>query len=283
MKNIIITGCSSGFGLLMAKQLAKEGHTVFATMRNSTTTNILAAEELTTWADDNGARIFIRELDVSKADSIEAVIAEIAHTSGGEIDVLINNAGFATSGLIEEYTDRQVHDIFETLVHGPNRLIKAVLPYMHRSQNGLLILLSSRLSSFQMPFTGIYSAAKAAIQSMAKSYHYELSRFGIESVVVQPGSFRTNIREKSLQVENSAVAKKYGDWYSVTKKKMARMFDQPQDIEQVIDLISTIISTPPGKRRLVYPVGLGMLDAPIREINARSEGISATLMEMIDR
>jgi NAD(P)-dependent dehydrogenase (short-subunit alcohol dehydrogenase family) len=284
MKNIIITGCSSGFGWLMAKQLAKEGHTVYATMRNIKTTNLHAAEELSVWANNNRARIFITELDVSREDSVKTAIREIVLACGGKIDVLINNAGFATSGLIEEYSDQQVHEIFETLVHGPDRMIKAVLPYMHQYRNGLLILMSSRMSSFQLPFVGIYSAAKAAIQAMAKSYHYELKHSGIESIVVQSGSFKTGIGEKSIIVENSAVAKKYGDWYNMAKDKVVTLFttyNQPQDIRQVTDLISTIINTPSGKRKLIYPVGLGMLETPIHEINAQSEGMSATLIEMI--
>ena len=284
MKNIIITGCSSGFGWQMAKQLSKEGHTVYATMRNIKTTNLQAAKELVAWANNNGARIFVKELDVSREDSIKTAIREIALACGGKIDVLINNAGFATSGLVEEYSDQQVHEIFETLVHGPNRMIKAVLPYMHKNRNGLLILMSSRMSSFQLPFVGIYSAAKAAIQAMAISYYYELKHSGIESIVVQSGSYKTGIGEKSLIVENSAVAKKYGDWYGKAKEKVINLFTtykQPQDIRQVTDLISSVINTPCGKRKLIYPVGLGMLETPIHEINANSEGMSTTLMEMI--
>ncbi|HXB08669.1 MAG TPA: SDR family NAD(P)-dependent oxidoreductase [Puia sp.] len=284
MKNIIITGCSSGFGWLMAKHLAKEGHTVYATMRNIKTTNLQSAKELLDWAKTNGVRIFIKELDVSREDSIKTAIRGIALACGGKIDVLINNAGFATSGLIEEYSDQQVHEIFETLVHGPNRVTKAVLPYMHRYRDGLLILMSSRMSSFQLPFVGIYSAAKAAVQAMAKSYHYELKHSGIESVVVQSGSYKTGIGEKSIIVENSAVAKKYGDWYRKTKEKVVNLFTtykEPQDMRQITDLISTIINTPTGKRKLIYPVGLGMLETPIHEINAQSENMSTALMEMI--
>jgi NAD(P)-dependent dehydrogenase (short-subunit alcohol dehydrogenase family) len=284
MKNIIITGCSSGFGWLMAKHLANEGHTVYATMRNINTTNLQAAEELSAWANNNNARIFVTELDVSKEYSVKEAIKEIALVCGGKIDVLINNAGFATTGLIEEYSDQLVHEIFETLVHGPNRMIKAVLPYMHQNQNGLLILMSSRMSSFQLPFVGIYSAAKAAAQAMAKSYHFELKHSGIESIVVQSGSFKTGIGEKSIVVENRAVAKKYGDWYDMAKTKVVDLFTtykQPQDIRQVTDLISTIIEIPSGKRELIYPVGLGMLETAIHDINAQSESMSATLMEMI--
>ncbi len=284
MKNIIITGCSSGFGWLMAKHLAKEGHTVYATMRNIKTTNLQSAKELIDWANTNRVRIFIKEMDVSREDSIKSAIRGIALACGGKIDVLINNAGFATSGLIEEYSDQQVHEIFETLVHGPNRVIKAVLPYMHRYRDGLLILMSSRMSSFQLPFVGIYSAAKAAIQAMAKSYHYELKHSGIESVVVQSGSYKTGIGEKCILVENRVVAKKYGAWYLKTKEKVVDLFTsykQPQDLRQITDLIRTIINTPSGERKLIYPVGLGILETPILEINAQSEGMSNTLMDMI--
>jgi NAD(P)-dependent dehydrogenase (short-subunit alcohol dehydrogenase family) len=133
MKNIIITGCSSGFGWLMARALANEGHMVYATMRNSRTTNLHVAQGLTAWANMNGTRIVVTELDVSCEESIRAAIGKIAGLCGGKIDVLINNAGFATSGLIEEYNDEQVHDIFETLVHGPDNKSRSSL---HASISG---------------------------------------------------------------------------------------------------------------------------------------------------
>lgn len=284
MKNVIITGCSSGFGWLMAKQLAKEGHTVYATMRNLKTANLKAAEELRAWAIENGVNLFITELDICSEDSIKSAVHEIALSCDGKIDVLINNAGFGTIGLMEEYSDEQVKHIFEAFVFGPNTLIKAVLPYMHHNHSGLLILISSRMSAFQLPFSGIYSAAKAAIHAIVKTYKYELKHQGIDSVVVQAGSFNTDIGRKKMLVNNEAVTERYGDWYVKAQTKIVNMFTtytQPLDTRLVTDVISTIINTPFGERAMVYPVGLGALENPINEINDRSEDISDIVIQKI--
>jgi NAD(P)-dependent dehydrogenase (short-subunit alcohol dehydrogenase family) len=284
-KNIIITGCSSGFGWLMTQQLAKEGHTVYATMRNIGTTNSGKAEELRTWAAENKVNVIVTELDVAHEDSVNAAIKEIGLRCDGKIDVLINNAGIATNGLVEEYNDQQLDAIFETLVFGPNRMIRATLPYMHQHNSGLLILMSSRMSTFQVPFAGVYSAAKAAIQALAKTYHYELKSTGIDSVVIQVGSFKTSMGEKRESVEDSSVAQYYGDWYVKARPKVVNMFftysNPPQDTRQVTDLVSRIIASRPGERAAVYPVGLGVLESSVNEINKQSEGMSDMVMERI--
>ena len=285
MKSIIITGCSSGFGLLMTKQLATEGNMVYATMRNVKTSNYKAAEELNAWAKENKANIIITELDVSNEQSIQIAIAEIARLCNGKIDVLINNAGFGSIGLVEEFDVQQKRDLFETMVFGPDNLIRAVLPYMHQHKSGLLILIASRMSAFQLPFMGMYSAAKAAIHSIAKSYSYELKHLCIDSVVLQAGSFPTAIASKYLTAEKEEVAKNYGDWYVKAKNKIIDLFtkhNQPQSVQLLTDLVSTIINTPQGKRKMVYPVGLGVLEAPINEINLLAENISATLINKME-
>ncbi|MEN0056282.1 MAG: SDR family NAD(P)-dependent oxidoreductase [Mucilaginibacter sp.] len=284
MKNVIITGCSSGFGLLMTKQLATEGHTVYATMRNIKTTNQHAAAELALWGKQNNVNIFVYELDVNNEESVKAAVESIATHCNDKIDVLINNAGLGTVGLLEEYTDKELQDIFETMVFGPNRVIKAVLSYMHQNRSGLLILISSRMSAFQLPFMGAYSASKAAIHAIAKNYNYELKHAGIDSVIVQAGSFKTDISTKYMAVESRALAGNYGSWYANARDKIIRLFttyNQPQDTSLITNAVSEIIATPFGKRKIVYPVGVGKLEVPINEINSRSEDMSDELMQNI--
>lgn len=284
MKKIIITGCSNGFGLLTAKHLAKLGHTVYATMRNVDTKNRDAAGELSTWAKENGTDMIITEMDVTSDASVEKAIAEIALHSGGQIDVVVNNAGFGTLGLVEEFSNEQLIDVFQTMVFGPNRVIKAALPYMHQNNSGLLILVSSRSSAFQIPFGGTYCAAKAAAQSLAATYSYELKSTGIDSVVLQIGNFQTGIGDRRLSAENEEVAKQYGDWYKKAKVAVLDMYTiskTPQDNQLIPDAITKIIDTPSGQRDLTYLVGVGDLESPINEINKLSANISKALMDKI--
>lgn len=284
MKKIIITGCSNGFGLLTAKHLAKLGHTVYATMRNITTKNLAAAEQLRSWAKGNNTDLIVTEMDVTSDVSVEKAVAEIALHAGGQIDVVVNNAGFGTLGLVEEFSNEQLTDVFQTMVFGPNRLIKATLPYMHKNHSGLLILVSSRSSAFQIPFGGTYCAAKAAAQSLATTYSYELKSTGIDSVVLQIGNFQTGIGDRRLSAENETVAKQYGDWYTKAKGAVLDMYTiskTPQDNQLIPDAITKIIDTPSEQRDLTYLVGVGDLEAPIKEINRLSANISESLMEKI--
>jgi NAD(P)-dependent dehydrogenase (short-subunit alcohol dehydrogenase family) len=284
MKKIIITGCSNGFGLLTAKHLAKLGHTVYATMRNVAMKNRDAAEGLSTWAKENGTDVIVTEMDVTSDASVEKAIAEIALHSGGQIDVVINNAGFGSIGLVEEFSNEQLNDVFQTMVFGPNRVIKATLPYMHQKHSGLLILLSSRSSAFQIPFGGTYSAAKAAAHALANAYSYELRSTGIESVIVQAGNFQTGIGDRKFLADNEAVAEQYGEWYTKAKAAVTAMYtisEIPQDNQLVPDLIDRIIATPSGQRDIIYPVGLKDLEAPLKEINKLSAQISETLIKKI--
>lgn len=284
MKKIIITGCSNGLGLLTAKHLAKQGHTVYATMRNVTTKNHDAAEQLRKWAKENSADLIVTEMDVTSDASVENAVAEIALHSGGQIDVVVNNAGVGTLGLVEEFSNEQLNNIFETMVFGPNRLVKATLPYMHQQRSGLLILVSSRSSAFHIPFGGTYCAAKAAAQSLATTYSYELKSTGIDSVVLQIGNFQTGIGERRLSADNETVANQYGDWYTKAKAAVLDMYTiskTPQDNQMIPDAISKIIDTPSEQRDVTYLVGVGDLEAPINEINKLSANISKKLMEKI--
>jgi NAD(P)-dependent dehydrogenase (short-subunit alcohol dehydrogenase family) len=209
MKNIILTGSSSGFGLLTAQTLAKQGHTVFATMRNVNTTNAVVAQQIQQWAVNNNADIQVVELDVTSDTSIKTAIAKIATKANRKIDVLINNAGIAAIGLNESFSPDQVNQIFQVNVIGSDRLIKAVLPFMHQQKSGLLIQISSGLARLHLPHMGAYVAAKAAIDALSETYHYELRSSDIDSIVVQPGGYpTTDIINKQLTPDNLSVESK---------------------------------------------------------------------------
>ncbi|SEA00003.1 SDR family NAD(P)-dependent oxidoreductase [Pedobacter hartonius] len=287
MKNIIITGCSSGVGWFLSQQLAKEGHTVYATMRNIGSKNKDAANRMKAWARENSVNIVVVELDISSESSVKTAIDEIALHSNGAIDVLINNAGLGSTGLLEAFSGKEMDHIFQVMVLSPDRIIKAVLPFMHKRQEGLLIQISSRMATFQIPFLGPYAAAKAALGSLSNTYNKELKVVGIDSVLVQIGAVNTALRKNVSAnfVENTAISSKYGEWYPKAKKNIIEMFGANRSTHEpaeVANTISSIISTPFGQRKMIYTIGLDILASSIIEINKISTDISNKVIEKED-
>jgi NAD(P)-dependent dehydrogenase (short-subunit alcohol dehydrogenase family) len=159
---VLITGCSSGFGLLMAETLARKNYHVFATMRAVDGRNAKAARAFRTLAERESLHLDVLELDVTDSASVErAVDVVIAQTD--RIDVLINNAGYGLLGLIEACTLEQAQRIFDTNFFGVVRMNRAVLPYMRRHGSGLLVHISSGAGRVPMP--GVACTAPASLRS----------------------------------------------------------------------------------------------------------------------
>ncbi len=185
MANVLITGCSSGFGLLAARQFARKGDTVFATMRNTKKSGALEqardAEKL-----DN---IKILQLDVLDDSSVNNAVAEAS--KGGPIDVLVNNAGMELRSPIEEAEDAEVRWQFDTNVFGTLRVIRAVLPGMRERKAGTIVNVSSIAGVVAPPYGGFYAASKHALEAISEALHYEVQPLGVRVVVIEPGGFAT--------------------------------------------------------------------------------------------
>jgi NAD(P)-dependent dehydrogenase (short-subunit alcohol dehydrogenase family) len=283
-KTIIVTGTSSGFGLLTVKELAKQGHTVYATMRNVTTKNAKVAQELKSWAGENNVDIRVFELDVTSDSSVKAAITEIGKDSNGRIDVLVNNAGLFMMGLSETVTTKQLEDIFQINVFGVDRVIKAVLPYMHKQHEGLLITLSSGLARLHLPYVGAYTATKTAIDVIATTYHFELSRLGIDSIVIQPGAIPTELWHKSSAPEDLSAVRSYGEHGAQIKEGIEKVFvktPESPDPQIVADVIARVINTPQGQRDMWNVIGMGGLEPTVEAINNStgefSKGVQTSL------
>lgn len=277
MKKIIVTGSASGFGLLTVQTLAQKGHTVYATMRNVKTKNAGAAQSLRDWAKENNAVIKVVELDVTSDESVHKAVTQIAEDAG-RIDVLINNAGLLIWGLSETLSTKQTEQVFQVNVFGSDRMNKAVLPYMHHQNSGLLIQLSSGLSRLHLPYLGAYSAAKAAIDTLAETLHYELSKTGIDSVIIQPGVYpTTDLFNKLMPADTPFGAQQYGEFESKVKRGIANLFaytpESPEPTE-VAHLIAEIIQTPQGQRKLWTAVGIGAGQPLVEGINESTHQFS---------
>src|SRR6266550_6086571 len=188
-KIIIITGASSGFGALTARALAKAGHTVYASMRETKGRNAPQVEEAKKFAKANNVDLRTIELDVASQESCDAAIKKIV-AKNGRLDVVIHNAGHMVFGPAEAFLPEQLAQIYDVNVIGTQRVNRAALPQLRKQQKGLVVWVSSTSTrGGTPPYLSPYFAAKAAMDALAVSYSAELSRWGIETSIVVPGAY----------------------------------------------------------------------------------------------
>src|SRR3990170_2900956 len=191
MAVVVITGCSSGFGMLAALEFARRGDSVYATMRNTA-----KADRLHTRAQAVGVAVEVLQLDVNDIGSVGAAIEEVIRREG-RIDVLVNNAGIGIEGAVEDFDDDEVLAVFETNLFGVIRVTRAVLPHMRSQGSGTIVTVGSLAGKATAPFSGIYSASKHAVEALSDALYYELQQFGIRVVLIEPGGFETEIETNS--------------------------------------------------------------------------------------
>ncbi|KAL8725594.1 MAG: hypothetical protein Q9166_007259 [cf. Caloplaca sp. 2 TL-2023] len=209
----LITGCSSGFGQEIAKAALAYGERVVATARNPTKLKQLESCGATTFA-----------LDVLADDGdLKNVVASIVNKAG-QIDVLVNNAGYILPGAVEECSRQEVLDVFQTNVFGQLNVIRAVLPHMRARHSGVIANLGSIGGWLGVPAAGLYCATKAAVTVFSESLRQEVQGLGIEVTAIEPGYFRTNIFSTGLK---SRAANKIGDYEPAIKDNMA-VYDRKQ-------------------------------------------------------
>jgi NAD(P)-dependent dehydrogenase (short-subunit alcohol dehydrogenase family) len=186
---IVITGASSGFGALTARALAKAGHTVYASMRDTQGRNAPQVAAVAAFSKANGVDLKAVELDVASDASVNAGIAAVV-SQEGHLDVIIHNAGHMAFGPAEAFTPEQFAHLYDVNVLSTQRVNRAVLPHMRRQGRGLVVWVSSSSTrGGTPPYLSPYFAAKAAMDSLAVSYAAELSRWGIETAIIVPGAF----------------------------------------------------------------------------------------------
>lgn len=253
-KVILITGCSSGFGKLLAYDLSKKGHTVYASMRNLNTRNIEVYKELEKQSEKERYDLRVIELDVTDNTSVQDAVKHIL-TNEGKIDVLVNNAGVMNTGVSEAFSIESIKEQFNVNVIGPARTIKAVLPHMRKQKSGLLIQLSSLAGRYVFPFFGIYCASKFAVEALAESYRYELDRFKIDSVIVEPGNYATNLTHNAPLPDDTDILNTYDELAQMGSQQLSMLEqlnsqdDWPMP-QEVVDAISQLINMKTGERPL---------------------------------
>lgn len=252
---IVITGASSGFGALTARALAHAGHTVYASMRETTGRNAPQVAEVDRYATEQGVDLRAVEMDVADETSVEAGIQKILADSG-RLDVVIHNAGHMSFGPAEAFTPEQFAQLYDINVLSTQRVNRAALPHMREQGRGLVVWVSSSSArGGTPPYLSPYFAAKAAMDSLAVSYASELSRWGIETSIIVPGAFTkgTHHFAHSGTPADKARAAEYdsGPYAGIpdqSLKGLAALEPADADARTVADAIVKVIDMPFGKR-----------------------------------
>ncbi|MCK0156609.1 SDR family oxidoreductase [Cellulophaga sp. F20128] len=240
-KVVLITGGSSGIGKSIGSYLAARGFTVYGTTRSKAKYPNFDAFNLV-------------ELDVRNTETIAQAIATVLSIEG-RIDVLINNAGVGITGPIEETPNEEIVNAFMVNFNGPISVMKAVLPQMRKQKAGLIINITSIAGYMGLPYRGIYSASKGALELVTEAMRMEVKDFGVQITTVAPGDFATNIasgRYHAPVLEDSAYKKAYGNSLSM----MDEHVDSGEDPIQVAEKVLAIIHT--KKPKVHYRVGAFM-------------------------
>jgi NAD(P)-dependent dehydrogenase (short-subunit alcohol dehydrogenase family) len=243
MSNVLITGCSTGFGELAALTFADHGHRVFATMRTPGKSARL------------NARTDIEQLalDVSDSASVDAAVAEVIARAGG-IDVLVNNAGIEVLGAVHLLSDAEVFRQFDTNVTGVVRTARAVVPHMVAAGSGAIVTVGSLAGLVGVPYGGIYAASKHAVEALTEAMHFELSQLGIRVCVIEPGQFATELGANSVRaaaMTDDSPEYQRSESYRMAQRRLVN--GEPAHPQVVVDAIYRAATERPGQLR--HPVG----------------------------
>ena len=250
-RTALVTGASSGFGLLISVTLARRGWRVLATMRDLNRRDKLEAAAREAGVLD---RIELHPLDITNSDQIESIAALIADRSQ-PLHALVNNAGFAVPGFAEDVTDAELRDQFDTNFFGTVAVTRALLPQMRRQGFGHVVVVTSISGRMGYPGVSSYAASKFALEGWAETLRYEMLSLGIQVVLVEPGSFETDIwtrnakQAAALRNPDSANAVRVSRW----RARLAQGAKKRANPEVVADTIARILENP--KPKLRYVVG----------------------------
>jgi NAD(P)-dependent dehydrogenase (short-subunit alcohol dehydrogenase family) len=265
----VVTGTSTGFGYDTARLLAEAGYRVYGTMRDIPGRNADPAHRL------SALGITPVELDVTDQGSVDRAAAQIL-AAAGRVDVLINNAGTGHMGTAEAHSVASFERQFATNVTGPFRVSRAFLPGMRANKSGLVVFVSSVIGRFVVPFTGVYSASKWALEALAESFSYELRPFGVDVAIVEPGAYATNIVNVMITPDDAERLASYGDVAKTFDHILAGLTQSAGQPIEVAQAITDLVALPAGARplRTVVPAA-----SPAATINDSTAPVQRAILE----
>ena len=247
MSVILITGSSTGIGKATALHLAKKGHKVYASMRN-----LDGGHDLRTAAAEAGVAVELVQLDVIDQDSVDRAIADVLEREG-RIDVLVNNAGIAPLGPVEEMSVDTFKSIYETNVFGVVRCIRSVLPAMRKQQCGTIVNISSVAGHISSVCSGAYASSKYALEGMSEALAQEVHPYGIHIALVEPGFIITPIFGKALGELSTHSDSAYPNAVKIANDLFTNGSQTGDPAEMVAETVEEAIND--KSPRLRYPVG----------------------------
>ena len=248
MKKVaVVTGSSTGIGFETALLLARSGYQTYATMRDTK-----KSERLTEIAKSENLPLIITQLDVNNDKSVKDAIDKIL-SEQERIDVIVNNAGYGLFSPIEELTLDQIKEQFETNFFGAIRVIHAVIPTMRKLRAGTIVNVSSLVGRVGLPLSSAYVATKFALEGLTESVRYELSQFGINVILIEPGVIKTNFIQNLKTSTVSESKSNYADLNESISKRfetmMANSLTSPKVVAETI--LNAVTSEDPKLRYIV--------------------------------
>src|SRR5919106_2638905 len=211
----VVTGSSSGIGYETSLLMARNGFFTYATMRSTDKSNkiidLIRNEKLP---------LEVLRLDVTDDKSVKEAIERIANEQG-RIDVLVNNAGYALLGPLEELSIQEFKEQFETNVFGVVRVTKEILPIMRRQLHGTIVDISSIAGKIGFPLTSAYVSSKFALEGLSESIAYEIEQFGIKIILIEPGVIKTNFNN-NIKVGKRVTITSNSPYGEMTQKRISR-------------------------------------------------------------
>jgi NADP-dependent 3-hydroxy acid dehydrogenase YdfG len=223
---VLITGCSAGIGHNLARRLARANYTVVATARHpERLSDLHVALQL--------------PLDVTDPNSIANATEEVVRRFG-RIDILINNAGYAVRGAVEDIPVEQVQQMFDVNVYGVMRMIRAVVPHMRQQKSGRVITIGSLAGKLVLPVNGTYSATKFALEALSDALRMELAPFGIQVVLIEPGNIHSNFMA-TAQANSQDLLSNPDSPYQALYQHYLRVMTTVRKREHVPEIVSQVV------------------------------------------
>lgn len=247
MTTVLVTGCSSGFGLLTAVELARRGDRVVATMRDPSREDGL--KRALADAGIDGGQVQVLRLDVTDDRSVRAAVEAV-----GALDVVVNNAGVPSGSPVEETTIDALASVFDTNVYGAVRVIHAVLPAMRAQRRGHIVNVTSLAAFVAPPFMGAYAASKHALDALGEALAAEVAPFGIHVTNVAPGAFDTPmVGTVDRELDGIDPASPYGERRRTMLRRHGELMRAQGEASEVARAIADAVHADPPPGRVVVP------------------------------
>ena len=252
-KIAVVTGSSSGIGFETSLLLARNGFYTYATIRSLDKSSKLVdiSNE-----EDNNLSLDVLQLDVTDDKSVKDAINIIADKQG-RIDLVVNNAGYGSTGAVEDFSIEEIKAQFDTNYFGALRVIQSVLPLMRKQRTGIIVNISSIGGRIAFPFSPSYASTKFALEGLSEALQYEVDQFGIKVILIEPGIIKTNFLDNIKRAKRATDPNSpYNELLQRRIERLKILFENgtaPEEVAKVI--LKAVISDNNEKLDLRYVVG----------------------------